>query len=217
MTTLLSFHDVIVRGPEGLQVGPITWEIARPGRIWLECEHPRLLELLVGLLTGEKQPAAGRMRESGGITVQTDAHLKSALNPNRTIADFLHSPEAPEYVWIEQRRRSVGVLLERLGLSPQHLRRPLKMASEAVTLKYLALRFLTSRADLLIGGEIFRTADPLIQAGFRMRWADIASVVIVAAPRELLPGAVTHHARLDAAGHFRIEPAPAALLAESRP
>jgi len=205
MEPLLSLLHVVVRTPAREEVGPITWEIGRPSRTWLEVALPGHLEALVGLLSGRLQPVRGQMREHRTVHIQTDAHLRAALRPGHTIDEFLHSPDAPEHVWLEGRRRSLGVLLDRLGFSPHHFRRALRLQPPEVFERYLALRFIVSRAELLIGAELWNSPDPLVRAALAQRWLDFPGAVVVAAPRGALPGPVQFHARLDATGGFSLE------------
>ncbi|MBI4084263.1 MAG: hypothetical protein HY423_16780 [Candidatus Lambdaproteobacteria bacterium] len=210
MTALMSLDDARVLTDEGTPLGPISWQIESPARIWLECADPAHYEPLVALLTGRRRPSGGMLHEYQHVVVQTDRHLREQLDLRLSIGDFLRSREAPAYVWLGQRRRTLQTLVDRLGLSPSDTRRPLKLEPPAVVAKYLALRFVISRAHLLIGRELFVTPDPQVREVLRQRWPDFPAAVIACCPAAALPGPAQWHAVLDAGGRFtctRLDPA----------
>ena len=202
---MLSLRQVTFRTETGEEVGPIEVEVTRASRIWVDCPSDSLFTAFAAILTGERKPLQGYLEEINPVVVQSDFHLKETLSPNRPIADYLNSPDAPEFVWLERRRRSLGVLVDQLGLMPDKLRFPFKHQPPEVFTKYWALRFLISRADLLIGREIFNLDDPDIQAALRKRWADFPGAVVAATGRERLPGPVDLRLSFGADGSFSSE------------
>ena len=188
-------------------VGPIDWTIHRTQRIWLETGAQAEFHALSELLSGRVRPVEGYLEELGRVRAQSDYHLRSSLSLNRSISDYLNSSDAPEFVWLENRRRSVQVLLDRLGLMAKQMRLPLKFQSEEAVAKFSAFRFITSRADLLIGSEIFRGTDLQVERVLRARWADFPGVVIACSEFSRLPGPVDAHVKIGSGGEFSSEPA----------
>lgn len=201
---LLRLRDVTLTLPDGTGMGPITWEVLRGRRICVSCASDAQWDALVALLTGQLQPASGGLQEIVPVKVQTDVHLRDTLDLNQSIRDYLHSPDAPEYVWLDRRRRALWVLIDLLGISPDMTRRPLKMEGATVYDKYWALRFMLSRAELLIGREIFQIEDARVRTAFRSRWHDFPGTLIVGDLGATLPGPCDTRVRIDAVGSCSI-------------
>jgi hypothetical protein len=100
----------------------------------------------------------------------------------------------------------VQVLLDRLGLTANRFRMPLKFQPADVIEKFVAFRFVISRADLLIGCDLFAVRDSNITEVLKMRWADFPGVVIAGTAREKLPGVPDVHVKLAADGAFSSGP-----------
>lgn len=192
--------------PEAVCVGPVDWALHKGDRAVVSCHDPKQWDALSGLLTGLARPLSGSLEEIGRVTVQTDSNLKNSLELNRSIGDYLHSPDAPEFVWLEKRRRVLGVLLDRLELSPSMTRRPLKHESQAVRDKFWALRFMVSRAQLLLGSGIFRLPDASIRASLALRWGDFPGALIVeeGVPGASFPGFLNTRVEVDDQGRVSV-------------
>lgn len=201
---LLTFREAVLRTESGASIGPIDWTLYRGARIRLEAAAPEALQTLLLALGGRVTPVGGFMEELGTVVVQGDFLLEEAIAGNRTIQEYLHSPDAPEFVRMEGRRRAPGVLLDKLGLDPRHFRRPLKLEPADVRRRYLAFRLLVSRADLLLAREILEVDDPLVHEAFALRWDDIPGALVVAAAPERMPGATDAVVSLDGEGRFRL-------------
>jgi hypothetical protein len=208
---LLTLREVRVSPADAPPLGPMSWSLHRAERVHVDCAAPGQWEALEALLSGQREPDGGTLEELEPVVVQSDRHLREALDLNRSINDYLHSPDAPEHVWIEQRRRVLWVLVDLLGIAPSMIRQPLKKEDPAVLDKYWALRFMISRADLLLGREIFALPDPAVRATLRRRWGDLPGAVVVGAPLEALPGDVQTRVRFDAQGRFTVESGPEPL------
>ncbi|MCZ6729997.1 MAG: hypothetical protein O7C61_09850 [SAR324 cluster bacterium] len=204
--SLLVFHEVEVSHAGQVVMGPVDWTIHRSERIWLECGNTNQYEGFVELISGRRKPSAGYIEELGGVTVQSDRWIRESINLNQSIQDYLHSTDAPEFVWMENRRRSINVLLDRIGLTPDKFRRPLKLQPGEVLDKFWVVRFLVSKADLLIGRDIFMLADPLVRGALRVRWSDIPGAVIAAGEYAGLPGTPDVHVRVTGDGAFSSRP-----------
>jgi hypothetical protein len=217
--TLYRIQGAVVLLPGEGQIGPIDWTLERGHRVRVRCAHPAQWEALVALLSGERAPATGAMEEVVPVRVQTDLRVRESLSPNRTLREFLESPDAPESVWLGGRRRSLWVLLDALGISPALARRAYRYLSPEQQAKVWAFRFLLSRASLLIGREVFRIPDPLVQAVIARRWGDLPGTVVVGESDVPLPGPTDQWAALDAEGHFTcgadVAAAPAGETSES--
>jgi hypothetical protein len=192
--------------PEAVRVGPVDWALHKGDRAVVSCHYPAQWDALSGLLTGLVKPLSGSLEEIGTVTVQTDSNLKNSLDLNRSIGDYLHSPDAPEFVWLEKRRKVLGVLLDRLEISPSMTRRPLKHESQAVRDKFWALRFMVSRAQLLLGSGIFRLPDASIRAALALRWGDFPGALIVegGAPGASFPGILDTRVEVDEQGRVSV-------------
>jgi hypothetical protein len=199
---LLTFRDVVIKGDGGHTLGPINWTVYRAERIRLETEVPEVSHALFLVLAGLAVPASGYIEELSTVVVQADFLLQASISGNATIQEYLHSADAPEFVRLKGRRRAPGILLDKLGLLPRYFRRPLKLQPEEVRRRYWAFRFLVSRADLLLGGEIFEPGDEKVRDALRMRWADFPAAVVAACPEELMPGEFHTEVRLDRQGRF---------------
>lgn len=196
---LLSLHDVRLVNAAAAETDPINLTIRQAERIQVICGDAGWREDLWAVLSGTRKPKHGVIEELNPVTVQSDRNLKDSMNLNRTLGAYLESPDAPLHVWLDQRRREIWVLVNLLGITPSDMRRPLKFESKATIERYLALRFLISGADLLLGDEIYKLDDMHIKAAFRRRWGDLPGAVIITAPPEYLPGQVdtTVHIGLD--------------------
>ena len=205
---LLTFHDLIIRTAEGLSIGPINWSLHRAQRIWMECADERMFAAFAEVLAGVNRPASGYIEELSTITVQSDFRLRQALKLNQSIQEYLHSTDAPEFVWLENRRRSLNVLLDKIGLTPDRFRLPLKLQPAEVFDKFWALRFLVSKADLLIGRELFALPDPQIRESLRLRWGDFPGTLLAVAAQDELAGEPDVHVVLASDGRFSSRPLP---------
>ncbi len=203
---LLTFHDLVIRTAEGLSIGPINWSVHRAQRIWMECADEGMFAAFAEVLAGLVAPASGFVEELGTVTVQSDFRLRETLKLNQSVQEYLHSNDAPEFVWLENRRRSLSVLLDRIGLTPDTLRLPLKFQPAEVLDKFWALRFLVSRADLLIGRELFALPDPQIRESLRLRWGDFPGTLLAVAAHDELAGEPDVHVVLAADGRFSSRP-----------
>ena len=201
---LLALEGVIVAAPGGEPVGPIGWSLPRGKRIAVTCARPGQWESLCGLLSGKLKPREGRMEEVSPVLVQSDRNLKDTLDLNQSIEGFLHSSDAPEFVWLQNRRRALYVLVDALGIAPATTRRPVKMETGAVQDKYWALRFLVSRADLLLGREIFRLPDPAVREAIRLRWPDLPGTLVAELGEGEPPGPLDARVRIDDRGAFTL-------------
>ncbi len=203
---LLGLHGIRYYTRERREVGPIHLEIHRGDRILLRCDSEADYDGLLDLITGQVLPSGGFMDEMRPVVIQTDRRLRELLNPNRTVHELLSAGGLPDYLWLEQRRRSLSVVLSRLGLSSEHFHRPLKMEAEGVLDKMWALRFVASRADLLIGREIFRLRDEAVWRVMRQRWEDFPGAVLYAGTPECMPGRPTVTLTVEDSGEVRVEP-----------
>jgi hypothetical protein len=202
---LLALEGVTAAAPGGEPIGPITWSLGRGKRIAVACARPGQWESLAGLLSGRIRPREGRLEEVSTVLVQSDRNLQETLDLNQSIEGFLHSPDAPEFVWLQNRRRALYVLVDALDISPRVTRRPVKMEAGEVQDKYWALRFLISRAELLIGRDIFRLNDPAVRQAIRLRWPDLPGTVVAGLGEEELPGPVDARVRIDEGGAFTLQ------------
>lgn len=203
---LLTLHNVVIESKAHPRIGPINWTINRAQRIWLETENEAQFLALGELLSGRLRPMEGYVEELHRVHVQSDYRLREAAILNRSITDYLNSSDVPEQIWLDNRHRSVRVLLDRLGLYANHTRRPLKFQSAEVVEKFAAFRFIVSRADLLIGNHIFAGEDAEIEKVLRMRWSDFPGAVIACAALDRLPGAPDTHAAITGDGAFGVAP-----------
>ncbi len=201
--TLYRMTEVRVAPREGPALGPITWTLARGRRFGVRCAEPGQWETLLLLLTRQVQLRSGVMEEVAPVIVQTDRHLREGQDLNQTIGDFLHSPDTPETVWLNGRRRSVGVLVDILGISPRDTRRAVKLDAPRLPDKLWALRFALSEAGLLLGREVFALPDAEIREGLRQRWPDWPGTVVAAEGGAPLPGEVDAWVAFDPSGALR--------------
>ncbi len=197
---LYELRGVVAAAPGGGRLGPLDWVVVRGRRVGVSCAAPAQWQGLCDLLTGRRAPLSGRLEERETVTVQTDANLQEMLNLNQSISDYLNSTDAPEYVWLENRRRSLWVLIDLLGISPAMTRRPVKMESPALQRKYWALRFMVSRAELLLGREVFAIGDPAVQKALRSRWSDFPGALIACRGEGPLPGQTDAELTIDGEG-----------------
>lgn len=188
--------------PQGAAIGPITWDIERGRRIGVRCADPAQWETLVALLTGQQRPDAGHVEELSPVTVQTDLRVRESIHPNLILQDYLHSPDAPEFVWLDGRRRSLEVLVDVLGISPAMTRRALRYGPPELFDKVWAMRFMLSRAHLLLGREVFAIADPQVREALRRRWADFSGTLLACSEASGLPGEPERWVAFDAQGGF---------------
>ena len=199
---LLTLHEVRLDDGAGGSIGPVNWRIGRGQRIQLEVADDAQFAALVELFSGRGYPGSGYLEELRSVRVQSDKHLRKSLILNRSITDYLNMPAIPEFVWLENRRRSVRVLLDKLGLVSRQFRLPLKFQAAEVIDKFVAFRFVMSPADLLVGGWVFSAADPAIAAVLKMRWGDFPGTVIACVPPSGLPGRADAVAVISSEGAF---------------
>jgi hypothetical protein len=95
--------------------------------------------------------------------------------------------------------------MERLGLESRHFRRPLKLEPPEVFERFWVLRFLASRAQLLVGREVFALEDPRVREAIEQRWADWPAAVIYAGPPERIPAPPDAALTLTPEGHAETE------------
>lgn len=199
---LLTFHEVVVETDTGGRIGPIAWTLHRAQRVWLETGNESQFVAFSELLSGRARPVEGYIEELNPVRAQSDYRLRESIVLNRSITDYLNTSDVPEHVWLENRRRSVQVLLDRLGLSANHFRLPLKFQSDEVMEKFAAFRFVVSGADLLVGGRIFDCADLKIRKVLKMRWSDFPGSVIACTQFADLPGEPDTHVQISVDGGF---------------
>lgn len=199
---LYRLREVTVLLPESGAIGPITWEVPRRRRIGVHCASDAQWEALRSLLMGQTRPRGGIMDEAEALTVQSDAHLRAVLDRRATLQDFLDNPETPQFVWLEGRRRSLMVLVDLLGITPAMRRRPLKLCTPDVEDKVWALHFVLSQAGLLVGRDVFRSADPQVREALRRRWDEWPGTLVAGLGPEPLPGSLNGWVQIDAEGHF---------------
>ncbi len=203
---LLTFRDAVIPTAGGSKLGPIQWVLQRGERVCVESALPGAFEALAAVLMGQARPSAGFVEELETVVTQSDAHLRETLDLNRSIQDLLQKPEFPPFVWLEGRRRSLGVLMDRLALAPNRLRMPLKMEPPEVVDRFVALRFILSRADLLIGREVFACPDEPVRKALRARWDEFPGAVVAGGDPGSLPGKTGTRVVISAEGTFSSGP-----------
>ena len=176
--------------PDGGQLGPIDWDVEKDRRVAVSCADPAHWDALMDFLTGLLPPVSGEVMEKEALIVQTDRNLLKNMKLNHPITDFLNAPDAPKNLWLDDRLRSTGILLERLELNPRSLRRDIVLETEAVREKFWALRFMLSHADLLLGREVFQVENPQIRDCLAMWWDGFQGILIACEDGGTLPGAV---------------------------
>ena len=202
---LLTLREVVLSDADGTQTEPITLDIHEAERLHVDCARDRWRDQLLDVISGLSKPPQGSLLEVVPVLVQSDAHLRAMLDLNHSLAEYLHSADAPEFVWLEQRRRAVQVLVDLLGISPADTRRPLKLQSAETIARYWVLRFLLSRARLLVGAEIFQLGDAHIRRAMARRWPDLPGAVLACTPRDALPGPVDTTLHLAADGAVSVQ------------
>ena len=203
--TLLDLRAIRFKLADGRILGPVNWDIEKGDRIALECRIPEAYRVLVDVISAQLEPLEGYIEELERVVIQTDTRLKEVLSLNQTAHDILNSGVFPDSLWLENKRRSLWVVIDRLGLTPRNFHLPIKLEPPEIAEKVWALHFIASRADLLIGREIFMTGIPEIRTVLKQRWGDFTGTVICAAPDKDLPGPVTVRAVLDATGAFHYD------------
>lgn len=189
--TLLTARDIVLNLEGGRVVGPWNGSIQMGQRIGVRTAFPEQWEALAEVLTGQRVPEKGRLEEIEQVRAQSDVNIKASLDLNRSITDFLHSPDAPEFVWLEGRRKVLWVLLDALEIRPDMTRMALKLIPEDILDKFCALRFMVSRAEVLVGREIFASHDEAVRKALSRRWLDFTGTVIAAESHSgALPGHV---------------------------
>ena len=206
MHLMMALHGVTFRSADRQTIGPIHLELFRRQRMLVRCESELAYTALVDLLTGQELPLTGRVVELERVAVQTDRRLRDLLSPNKSIQELLREAPLPDTIWIGARRRSIQVVMDRLGLSPHHFRKPLKLESEEVRHRFWALRFVSSNADLLIGREIFQLPDEPIRRVLKERWGDFPGIILCGASADLCPGPTNSLLAIDAGGTVQVEP-----------
>lgn len=202
---LLTFRGAFLPCDGRECLGPIDWAVDENARIWVDLGDSAARAAIFGALTGQVKPVEGVIEEIGAVVAQSDARLREELSPNRSVADFLQSADAPEYVWLEQRRRPLPYLVDLVGLTPDRTRSPLKYQPPEVLEKFWALRFTLSRARLLVGEAIFSLSDPKIRSALAMRWLDFSGTVVAVAERKDLPGPVDTRVYLSPEGGLALQ------------
>jgi hypothetical protein len=213
--TLYDLHSVTVALPQGGRIGPIDWRLQRGRRIAVRCASEAQWEAFRALLTGAVTPRSGAIEEITPVTVQTDARLREALRPNATIQDFLDSPDAPEFIWLGGRHHTLMVLVDLLDITPRLRYRSIKLLAPELVERALALRFVASRANLLLGREVFQIADAKVQEALRRRWGDWPGSVLACEGERPLPGPTDGWVQFDPDGRFSSGDAPASDTAEA--
>ena len=203
--TLMTVRELMIPVEGGANLGPITWEMKWNSRVQAQFHSSAQWEGFLGVLSGEVNPRGGSFEEINPIRAQSDRYLLNTLDLNQTIGEFLELPNTPEFVWLKNRRRSLGVLLNTLGITPDLTRRSLKFLDKPVQDKFWVLKFLVSRAELLMGNEIFLLEDPEIQRAFHLRWSDFPGILICGAPEKTLHGPIDTKIFFDSNGKFRLE------------
>lgn len=201
---LFQVREAVLALPDGGQLGPFDLDLTQDRRIGVSCAHPSHWDALLAFFTGQTHPVSGVLSEMEPVIVQSDRRLWEIINVNRPVLDYLHSPDIPATVWLEQRRRSVGYLMERMEIWPAMTRRAIKLEPEALHLKFWALRFMLSRAPLLLGSEIFQMEDPAVLDSFRMWWDDFRGSLIACEDGGALPGKVDTKIRTAADGAITV-------------
>lgn len=186
---LLTLRDVRL-GRDAVQSPPVDWTLHAAERIAVDCADAGWREDLVAILSGARAPAGGYLQEVRTVTVQTDSHLWETMDLSRSIHDYLEAPDTPRRVRLDDRRRALWVLLDQMEISPAMTRRPLKLEPPLVQRRFWGVRFLLSRAQLLIGDDIFRETDGPLRSGLQRRWHDLPACVLAFAPPAMLPGPV---------------------------
>ena len=205
---VLTFVDVLLRDRDGREYGPLSGEIPRNGKMRVVCEEEEGWQVFGGLLSGLRRPIGGYLEEIRVAVVQWDHLLSESVDRNLTINEFLESPDAPQFVWLDQRRRSLGVLVDKLGLTAREKKLALKFLSEESIRKFIALRIMLSRADILLVDESLLTEDDRVSEAFLSRWNDLNATVICRVREGRFQGAFDRELRLapgESSGIFRLD------------
>ena len=202
---LLELDQAVVRGEGENVFGPISLRIHTRERIWLDGFSPKQMVNLEKLLSGARSPVKGRLIEPQRIQVQGDGLMMERLDFRESISDYLDAPGTPDMVRMEDRRRSVRVLVDRLGLSPRDLRNPVRLLGEEIKIKYLVLRLLLSRAEVLLWSWVITQADPASTKQLQLHWKEFRGAILAAGSREDLPGPPTSVLRYDSAQDIVLE------------
>jgi hypothetical protein len=199
---LYQLHEVVVEWPEGGRLGPISWLLERGRRIRVQCAEEWQWSAFAELLTGQRPPAAGRLEELNPVSVQTDLRVREQINPNRSLQEYLESTDAPALIWIGGRRRSLHVLVDALGITPAVARRPARYLEPEDAARLWALRFLLSRARLMVARELMQVAVPEVREVLGRCWGDLAGSVVACEGALPLPGPVHGWVAFAADGSF---------------
>ena len=179
------------------RLGPIHMTLMENRRYGVRAANPVLWNTLVDALTGQGMRVQGQLIEPRPLRAQTDTRLWEMMRPNDTLQNWLKGPEAPLHVWLGQRRRSIGVLVDQLGLGAQQSRTPIKLMGDVVRNRIWCLRFIVSQADLLIGRDIFALEDETIRAALHRRWEDFPGTLLVGLPEGVGADIMKDLGRLD--------------------
>ena len=190
---LLELEDVIMQGENDLSVGPISLKLFPRGRVWLEGFEADQVAAIESLLAGQKKHIAGRLLEAKPVQFLSDQIIRQRYDFHQSISDFLESHAAPSQVWLEGRKRSVRVLVDRLGLTPKDMRSPVHLSSGPVQDKFIALRLLLSRADILLISSFLHKLDTSVKTMLASHWGDFPGVIIAACDDTDLPGVPDMH------------------------
>ena len=185
---ILELDQAVARGEGGRSLGAISLRLHARDRVWLEGFSAEQSAMLEQLVAGIHSPVKGRIIEPQRIHVQGDGLMRSRMDFRESISEFLDAPSTPAMVRLQERRRSVRVVADRLGLSPRQMRNPVRLMGEEIKIKYIVLRLLLSRAELLIFSNILEEADPLSLEQLRHHWEEFPGAIIASGSRDKLPG-----------------------------
>ena len=186
---LLTLTSAVFVPLRGRRLGPISCQVPPKARLGVSTPLPGQWETLCEALSGRLAPRQGSLTEPERVVVQTDRRIWEMMTPERTLKDSLDAPDAPTHVWLENRRRSIEVLLGYLDLLGQRSRTPFGLLSPAFQHRVWAFRFLVSRARLLLARDLVAVEDPLVRKAFALRQADLPGTLVVSLPEGgWLPG-----------------------------
>ena len=186
---LVELDAVLGREKSGFELGPISWRIFKGERAFLKGFDSDSLSALENLLGGLRQPVSGVIVEPKPVQFISDRLILKNTDLRHTIGEYLASPAAPDMVWLDGRKRSARVIIDRLGLSPRDLRQPLRHSSDLLRIKFVAIRLLLTRADILLISDLITQADPPTMHLLQNHWADFPGAMLAAASQ--FPGPYT--------------------------
>ncbi|MDH4224018.1 MAG: hypothetical protein OEW12_00010 [Deltaproteobacteria bacterium] len=198
---LIEFHRISFVALGGERIGPIQWTIGKGDRIWLEAS-PEGYEGIVRVLAGQWERTDGFFAETRPVVIQSDLLLEEKRDGNRTMEEVLHSNLLPELIRLEDGRKPLAVVMDRLGIIPAHQRLPVRFYPPEVRDKFSALFFVASSADLLLGQRVFLTRDPAIRRVLAQRLAVFSGAVVMAVGPDHQPVSYLSRAWLQSDGSF---------------